>query len=506
MESIYQEILYPYQQLAATRMEKQRKILLADQPGLGKTLEVLTAFELADLYNPNDSHAMLILTPVVNARTAWIDTIERFVMPRYPTVEVIDLSSGSSAKKQATLSLALASEATHPIIVVANHDALAHTKKGAKIPALQDPYWSAIAIDESHLVLPVVKPNVITNFWRGLSKLKVHNNATAFKIAISGTPDRGKLEYRYGTMKFMAPSHLPNSHWAWIEDKFNVYDQRISRTRTVKKVGSLKNPFDWAELDKSLVIRRTKEEVLPQLPPKSYHFIELLMTKNQREAYKEAERLAMADPQPTALLVFSTIARQLTTYAGEESSKLDWLLEWMAERGYMEKLGLNGKVVLASQYVKTLKWFQRKLAEHNIHAELLTGDLSATQRENVQRKFQDPNDPLRVVLLSGSMGVGITLDTADDLIMLDLPYDPDKLEQVEDRIHRASNMHKVSIWHLLSRHTIDMAIAEVSTTRRLTTRSLLDGARGVDFSRKVVQHLTGRIDEETDGDDQNSRD
>jgi len=500
LESIYQEILYPYQREASQRIEKQRKILLADQPGLGKTLEVLASFELADLYNPNDSHAMLILTPVVNARTAWIDTIERFVMPRYPTVRVIDLSSGSSAKKQATLSLALEDEGTQPIIVVANHDALAHTKKGAKIPALQDPYWSAIAIDESHLVLPIVKPNVITNFWRGLSKLKVHDNATAFKIAISGTPDRGKLEYRYGTMKFMAPSHLPSSHWKWIEEKFNVYDQKISRTRTVKKIGTLKRPYDWAQLDKDLMIRRTKEEVLPELPPKSYHFIELPLTKAHREAYRKAQAEAMNDESPTSLLVFSTIARQLATYAGEESSKLDWLLEWMAERGYMEDLGLNGKVVLASQYVKTLKWFQRKLAEHGVHAELLTGDLSATQRENVQRRFQDPNDPLRVVLLSGSMGVGITLDTADDLIMIDLPYDPDKLEQIEDRVHRASNMHKVSIWHLLSRATIDTAIAEVSTTRRLTTRSLLDGARGVDFSRKVVQHLTGRLEETPLGD------
>lgn len=500
MESIYQEILYPYQREAATRIEKQRKILLADQPGLGKTLEVLASFELADLYNPNDSNAILILTPVVNARTAWIDTIERFVIPRYPNVQVIDLSSGSSQKKQEKLSLALADEGTQPIIVVANHDALAHTKKGAKIPALQDPYWSAIAIDESHLVLPVVKPNVTTNFWRGLSKLKVHDNATAFKIAISGTPDRGKLEYRYGTMKFMAPSHLPHSHWAWLEDKFNVYDQKISRTRTVKKIGTLKRPYDWAQLDKDLMIRRTKEEVLPELPPKSYHFIELPLSKAHREEYRKAQSEAMNDESPTSLLVFSTIARQLATYAGEESSKLDWLLEWMAERGYTEDLGLNGKVVLASQYVKTLKWFQRKLAEHNIHAELLTGDLSATQRADVQRRFQDPNDPLRVVLLSGSMGVGITLDTADDLIMIDLPYDPDKLEQIEDRVHRASNMHKVSIWHLLSRATIDTAIAEVSTTRRLTTRSLLDGARGVDFSRKVVQHLTGRIEEAPLGD------
>jgi SNF2 family DNA or RNA helicase len=151
-----------------------------------------------------------------------------------------------------------------------------------------------------------------------------------------------------------------------------------------------------------------------------------------------------------------------------------------------------------------LKWAKTQLSKYGIEAELLTGDLTASQRADVQNRFQDPNNPLRVVLLSGSMGVGITLDTADDLIMLDLPYDPDKLEQIEDRIHRASNMHKVSIWHLLSKASIDLAIAEVSTTRRLITRSLLDGSRGVDFSRKVVQQLTGRDEEAQLGDHKDS--
>jgi len=80
--------------------------------------------------------------------------------------------------------------------------------------------------------------------------------------------------------------------------------------------------------------------------------------------------------------------------------------------------------------------------------------------------------------------------------MLDLPYDPDKLEQIEDRVHRASNMHKVTIWHLLSLNTIDEAIAEKTTKRRITSRALLDGSRGIDFSRKVVAYATGETETE----------
>jgi len=127
---------------------------------------------------------------------------------------------------------------------------------------------------------------------------------------------------------------------------------------------------------------------------------------------------------------------------------------------------------------------------------MLTGDMTANAKANAQARFQDPNDPVRIILLSGGMGVGIDLDIADDLIMLDLPYDPDKLEQIEDRIHRASNMHKVTIWHLLSKDSIDMAIAEKSAARHKTIRALLNGARGIDFSRRVVSYATGETETE----------
>jgi SNF2 family DNA or RNA helicase len=88
------------------------------------------------------------------------------------------------------------------------------------------------------------------------------------------------------------------------------------------------------------------------------------------------------------------------------------------------------------------------------------------------------------------MGVGINLDRADDLIMLDLPYDPDRIEQIEDRVHRASNMHHVTIWNLIAIDSIDQAIAEVVSKRYETTRQVIDGSRGVEFARQIVAQLT----------------
>jgi len=493
LQMLKDEVLYPYQKEAVDLIVQKKRVLLADQPGLGKTLEALGALEELDLLNPLDSHAVLILTPVVNVRSAWIRSIETYILPRHPQTLVVDLGSGSSQKKESLLAAALASSSTAPIVVVANHDSLSIVGGKARIPSLFKPYWSAVVIDESHTVLPITTPNKLTNFWKGLQRLEMHDPQDPIRIAISGTPDRGKLEYRYGTWRFLNPMLAPEKHWDWLEKHFNVYERQVTRTRKVRMVGALRNPSTWLEQDRKVVIRRTKEEVLPQLPPKTYHFIELPMTKEQKEEYRDAEHRAMLEAveKPNSMLTFAIKARQLATYSEQGSNKLEWVAQWLTERGYFEDLGIKGKVVIASQFVKTLTWLRDELAERGLVAAMLTGDMSPNARSSVQAKFQNPEDPLRVILLSGTMGVGIDLDVADDLIMLDLPYDPDRLEQIEDRIHRASNMHKVTIWHLLSKNSIDEAIAEKSTDRRIETRSLLDGSRGIDFSRKVIEYVTG---------------
>jgi len=498
LTNLKESVLYPYQKEAVEQIVEKKRVLLADQPGLGKTLEVLSGLEELDLFNPRDSHAILILTPLVNVRSAWIRTIEQFVLPRYPQTVVVDLGTGSSTKKDTLLASALASPATAPIVVVANHDAVSLVKGRPRVPSLGEPFWSAVVIDESHNVLPITTPNKLTNFWKGLLKLQMYDPSDPIRIAVSGTPDRGKPEYRYGTWRFLNPALAPENHWDWLQKHFNVYERQVNKTRKVKMIGSMRSPSSWLETDKRVVIRRTKEEVLPQLPPKTYHFIELPMTKEQRELYREAEQEAFIEAvhTPNALMTFAIKARQMATYTEAGSNKLEWVTQWLSERGYLEDLGIDGKVVIASQFVKTLNWLRDELAILNVPTLMLTGDMTANAKANAQARFQDPNDPVRIILLSGGMGVGIDLDIADDLIMLDLPYDPDKLEQIEDRIHRASNMHKVTIWHLLSKDSIDMAIAEKSAARHKTIRALLDGARGIDFSRRVVSYATGETETE----------
>lgn len=484
MSSIYSEVLYDYQKDAVDRIVTQRRILLADQPGLGKTLMVLGALEQAELFGIGKN--ILIVTPIVNAQTAWVATIEKFVKPRH-AVNVIDISRGTKPQKSKQF------EKLNALcnVVVANHNAIDWVDGKHRVPEVAGPIYDAVIIDESHMVLPIINHKSLTKFWHGLRRIGMAEDC--MRIAVSGTPDRGKLENRFGTWFFLDPWNTPNNRWDWLAANFVLYEQRVAYNRVVKMVGALKHKDSWVSKDKAMMIRRTKNEVLSQLPPKQYIDVEIDLSKEQFKDYASLREQDDIEP-----MVFATRARQLADCQWDEnwevlpdgkSAKLDWLLEWLDSRGYIDG-SLDGKVVIASQFSKVLRWLKKELTAKGIRAEILDGQTPHAERDAIQSEFQQSDSELRVVLLSGQMGVGITLDAADDLIMFDSPYDPDRIEQIEDRVHRASNMHQVTIWNLIGKATIDQPIMAKVSKRYQLTRSLLDGARGIAFEKEIIDRLT----------------
>ena len=128
----------------------------------------------------------------------------------------------------------------------------------------------------------------MTQFWRGLSRLPV--TTQALRIAVSGTPDRSKLENRYGTLKFLFPEIYTN-HQHWMFTNFIMESQTIrlpgGRTKDLVIPTRLRSPEDWVARDKLYLMRRTKAEIQEGRPPKQYIYVTLDMEKPQRKAYAE---------------------------------------------------------------------------------------------------------------------------------------------------------------------------------------------------------------------------
>lgn len=496
------DILWEKQKEAVAFIVDRRRVLLADQPGSGKTLMSLAALEADGCFT---NGKVLILAPKFPAKTTWLkDHVMKFVAPT--GVNVYDLTSGTAEAKNERLQ-----EVQTPAVIVANHDALAISPNGERrVPRIFDHKYDAIVIDESHRVLPTTSDARydMTQFWRGLSRLDIHQQA--LRIAVSGTPDRSKLENRYGTLKFLFPEvYTSHKHWMFTNFVMEARTIRLpgGRTKDIVVPQRLRAPHEWVSRDQLYLIRRTKAEIQEGRSPKQYINVTLDMAKPQRKAYMDMMKGYFSGESKMTPAIVALRSRQLAISSGWDfdsnsigdsfsSTKFEWLVEWLEARGYLDTQTMSqddfvspNKVVVASSFVATLNWLKRELNKLGVQAEILDGSTSQTQRAAIQSAFQDPKNPLSVVLISMNMGVGIDLDMADDLVFFDVPYSSDDAEQVEDRIDRLSRIHRVTIWWLLSNDSIDLAIAGENNDRFNLSRELLDGSRGVDFAREILASL-----------------
>lgn len=497
-----EDILWEPQKEAVEFIVNARRVLLADQPGSGKTLMSLASLERAGLF---DDGVSLVLAPKFPAKTTWYkDHALKYVAPK--GVQIIDLTSGTAEQKNARLT-----NVQSPALIIANHDALAVAPGNKpRVPNLFKHTFDAVVVDESHRVLPTSTDArwQMTQFWRGLMMLKMTQQT--LRIAVSGTPDRSKLENRYGTLKFLFPEIYTNrEHWLYTNFDMIVKTIYLSGGRTKDMVipQKLRNAEQWIARDKLYLLRRTKAEIQAGRPAKQYIPVQLDMNKPQYVAYQKYLREYLRAQGNTSSsitpAVYALRSRQIAISSGWDwdtndigdsfsSSKLDWIIEWLLDRSYDDPEHLSqspSKVVIASSFTASLRWLKRELAKLGIRAEILDGSVSGNERARIQSEFQQHDSSLRVVLLTMGMGVGIDLDAADDMIFLDLPYSPDEAEQVEDRIDRLSRQHRMTIWWLMSNGTIDLAIAETNADRYQITRDLLDGARGITTARQVLNMI-----------------
>lgn len=536
--------LRPPQLAGALKIAQDRRMLLADQPGAGKTAQALVALEVASMLQTRRN--ILILAPQTACQLTWAGELERRVSALYD-VEVCDLTaphlnSRTGLPKKSLPSLAerdtdlqaaagVAELTGEALIVLANFEQVRVGKQGPAMPAFFEVTWDAVIIDESHLVLPTSEDDdrSQTQVWRGLRRLRT--SADVIRLAMSGTPDRGKLQNRYGTWKFLWPEQHQN-YWGWARHNFVItMDQFTVQTRgggeklvNSPVFGKLRDEGAWSAFEQRHMLRRTKAEMLKGLPAKQWADdggIDLPMTPLQSTEYHayqdylqtRVEELISGDEANKAAglrLQFFLRSRQMATctwdyvetededgtirthgeprLAGREgSSKLAWVLDWLEARGYTKANydASLGKVVIVSYFTQVLRWMQQELEAEGIDSMLLTGDQNQTEKQRVEAAFQRGN--ARVMLLSGHLGVSINLDAADDMIFLDAVQDPDMLEQAEDRIHRASRNHQVTYWRLASIGTTDQAVLMDADGRYAATRARYDGDRGVQFARRMMR-------------------
>lgn len=519
----------PYQKAGAQFILDGKTTLVADQPGLGKTLETLAALV------ESGAKQVIILTPRTTMQSVWAREIERW------TRADVFLAVGTPRQRQAAIDAAMAPRPKafdiqrrilicNPEMIRAkrtiecpddcggDYDCEVKSKHkshiDAKYQSLFDCEWDAVVVDECHKTLigkNVMSKNV-TQTRLGMMSLKPKKGG--LKVALSGTPYRGKPELLWGVMNWLRPDVF-TSFWRWADSYFEIHVDPAFGGRTIgAMIPERKDAYD--QMLAPYILRRTKGEVAKDLPPKMYGgtpldpafpdeaiAVWLEMEPAQQKLYDQMFNEAEATldggtldaigvlAERTRLQQFAICTWDFAPELGADmsivpkplpSNKYDWLLQFVSER-----VDDGTKVVVASQYTKVINSFAAQMDRDGIPSYVLTGETKMDRRAEIVAEFQDDPDSHKVFFINTMAGgVGITLDAADDLVFLDETSIPDDQEQVEDRIHRVSRIHNVTIWKLMSLGSIEEAIALVNEGRESAIKERLDGSRGVAYAKILL--------------------
>lgn len=523
--------------VAAIAATYRGSLIIAPQPGLGKTRQVIGGLLEADVRG-----SILILAPKLAVKRVWHREIREW------TTEAgwaVYMARGNRASRQRAINrFVLDDSETKVLVCVADMlrvkrepledgQVKSDRKKRGRIedysyPDLYDRNllgahgWSTIVVDESHRLFGSLTVAKSTLAGEGLTKLPSHPSTRRY--AVTGTPfgRGGRVTGMFGTLHWCWPDEF-TSFWQWAERHFEVHDDEVfvrgggGRTRTVRRIGKLRDDMDGEAFLKSLgprILRVTKEEALPWLPPKQYVHVPCEMAPAQLRQYKElsdeGELITTGGPiSANGVLAEITRARQVadgellmhpsgTVRFTGESGKLDTFLEILEARGIVggDQEGGEMKVVVASRFREFLDALCERLAKEKIPYHYLHGGVTDPKRDRMMDAFQALGGPRVFLLQSQAGGISVTLDAADELHMLDELDNPEDNEQVEDRIHRGTRdpetgkwrTHQCTIYYYRSEGTIDDRRAEDVEDKRKDQHVVLDGRRGLAYVREMIRY------------------
>lgn len=510
--------VHPYQRAGIKFVAEGAGVLVADQPGLGKTLQVLAG--LVETGKPIG--ASLVIAPLVSLDAVWEAEFAKWGIPGAVFVPL-----GSKAKREAIYAAFEAHEGDKWLVVnpaqvqwrkdktnTGPHTVKAKEKDrydACKCDAMSKPHWhytdafetfsrvafTNILVDECHKGA-IRNPDTITA--QAMYELRLAPGGK--KVAISGTPMTKRAADLWGTLHWLDP-HTFSSKWnfydRWFEITDNGFGKVIGGLLEHKKDEFFRALTPW-------VLRRTKAEVLTDLPPKRFVDHWCTMTPEQEKQYRSMEkdgavRLGETEVTTTSVLAEFTRLKQFATALNvvdqgvlkptTNSCKLDALLEILDERGIFDdsiEADQAEKVVVFSQFEQVVTMVVEALRERGAKVERLTGkENKAGQRKAIQAAFQADGGPQVLVMTTTAGGVAITLDRADTVVFMDELWSPGDMEQAEDRVHRASRIHNVTIYNLRTKDSVDEYIAETVEGKAADFNFILDVRRELLKANKVKE-------------------
>jgi len=442
--------LHPFQRAGVRYALARRRTFIADEQGLGKTVQALATIE------KDEAFPTVVVCPA-SMKLVWEREAKHWLPNR--TVAVL----GGRTEEVWTEETATAE------IVVLNYDILDwHSDRLAELQP------RALILDESHYV-----KNARAARTKAALELANRLPDDALRLALTGTPILNRAEELVSQLRVLG--------------RLKDFGSGARLTRRFKAAGS-DDRLHW-NLRAHCYVRRTKAQVLPQLPAKRHDTVPVLLS-NEHE-YRLAERDVIAWLQTLPLDLRAIDAKVAAALRAEQLVRLNNLRQ-LAARGKLptalawvaDFLESGEPLVVFAEHIAT----QKAVLGRFPGALHILGSDTAQARQRAVDGFQDEDGPQLIVCSLKAASQGITLTRASNVAFLELDWTPARHDQAEDRLHRIGQESAVTAWYLLAPDTIDETMAELLERKRSLIDAVTDGQvrdeeRLVDA---VVRDLRGR--------------
>lgn len=418
---------------------------LADDMGLGKTLQTISFLQHVHDKYPGETHLVICPTSLMYN---WENELKKFA----PGLRYF-IYHGSDRKS---------ADWKHYDIIISSYGSVRND-----IDTIRDFRFGYIVLDESQVI-----KNPSSQVTIAMNQLQSRN-----RLILSGTPIQNNTFDLYAQMQFANPGLL-GSHTFF----------KTTFAQPVDKYGDAEKTQQLRKLIYPFLLRRTKEQVAKDLPPKTEITLWCEMGEEQRKVYDELknyyrenllERIQQEGMGSNTILVLEGLTRLRQVCNSprllnggnnnytDESVKLEELLR------EIENNTGHHKALVFSQFTGMLQLIADGMKERNIPFLYLDGSTKAADRQQLVEQFQsDENLPVFLISLKAG-GVGLTLTAADYVYLVDPWWNPAAEQQAIDRSHRIGQQNKVFAYKMICKDSVEEKILALQQRKKALAEELI---------------------------------
>lgn len=468
----------PYQKAGIAYGVAHGNCLIADEPGLGKTIQVL------GIVNASPEIKTVLVVCPASLRLNWQREAQKWLARPTRTQVVVN------GKDEVVI------QDGENLVVVVGYEGL------VKRLDLQVARWDLVVLDEAHLV---------KNPKAQRTRAAI---AAAFlasrKICLTGTPILNRPIELQPLLALLAPGTW-GDFWKFAFRYCNAHKEQVSRSKTVWNLNGSSNLSELQErLRASVMVRRLKADVLKELPAKRRQVVALdLKAKDDPAAQEFVEEMQEAE----ALLSYAAEAgdEDMVREGTRRQNAAAGKVSFTAMSAYRHKTGL-AKVASAIDYVNTLreggvdkvivfahhhdvisglvKGFEESLEEGRVVT--ITGEMDGTARQAAVDAFQTDDKTKIVVASIMAAGVGLTLTAASTVVFVESDWVPGNLTQAEDRAHRIGQKDMVMVHQLVVPGSLDEYMSRLVTEKQNIADAAMDRSTTVEAPELSLEERAKR--------------